>query len=56
MLDDLTLSIVPMLLGAGRRLFAGGEPEGRLTLEDCRSWPTGVVQVRYRAPSAPSPT
>jgi dihydrofolate reductase len=48
LVDDLTISVVPIVLGAGRRLFAGGEPERPLTLEACRSWPIGLVQMRYR--------
>lgn len=47
LVDDLTLSVIPIVLGGGRRLFAGGEPECRLTLEECRSWPTGLAQLRY---------
>jgi dihydrofolate reductase len=48
LLDDLTLSVLPILLGAGRPLFALHGPERRLTLEACRSWPTGLAQLRYR--------
>jgi dihydrofolate reductase len=48
LIDDLTISVVPVLLGAGVRLFAGAEPEHRMVLEQARSWPTGLVQIRYR--------
>lgn len=47
-IDDLTLSVVPVLLGGGIPLFASGGPEHRLHLEESRSWPTGLVQLRYR--------
>ena len=47
LVSDLTLSVVPVLLGAGIRLFGGAEPEQRLFLEECRSWPTGLTQFRY---------
>lgn len=47
LIDDMTLSVIPVVLGGGRRFFAGGEAERRLVLEDCRSWPTGLVQLRY---------
>lgn len=47
-LDELTLSILPIILGAGIRLFAGTEPEVPLTLAACRTWPNGLVQLRYR--------
>ena len=49
LVDELTLSLIPIVLGAGIRLFAGGEPELGLRLVECRSWPTGLVQLRYRA-------
>jgi dihydrofolate reductase len=48
LVDDLTVSILPVLLGDGVRLFAPGAPEQRLVLDECRSWPTGLVQLRYR--------
>lgn len=49
LVDELTLSLIPIVLGSGIRLFTGGEPELGLTLVECRSWPTGLVQLRYRA-------
>jgi len=48
LLDDITLSVIPIVLGGGLRLFPGGEGEHRLALESHRSWPTGLVQLRYR--------
>ena len=47
-IDDLTLSIIPIVLGGGIRLFSGGEGEHRLTLEGHQTWDTGLVQLRYR--------
>jgi len=49
LIDELTISIVPIVLGDGVRLFEGGAPEQRLVLVESRSWPTGLVQLRYRA-------
>lgn len=46
--DDLTISVVPIVLGGGVPLFAPDGPELRLTLEESRSWPTGLVQIRYK--------
>ena len=46
--DDVTISIVPIVLGGGIRLFAGGEGEHRLELEGQRAWASGLVQMRYR--------
>lgn len=49
LIDDLTISVIPILLGSGIRLFAGGEPEQPLKLESCQSWPSGLAQLRYMA-------
>jgi len=49
LIDDLTLSIIPILLGDGIRLFEGGIGEHRLVLEEHRAFPTGLVQLRYQA-------
>ena len=48
LIDDATISIIPIVLGNGIRLFSGGEGEHRLELESSRSWPSGMVQMRYR--------
>jgi dihydrofolate reductase len=46
LIDDLTISVIPRLLGAGLPLW-GDTRDTRLRLTACESWPTGVVQVRY---------
>ena len=48
LLDVLTVSIVPVVLGRGIRLFQGKLRESALALEECRSFPSGLVQARYR--------
>jgi dihydrofolate reductase len=48
LVDDLVLSVVPVLLGAGIPLFGGAAREQRLLLSESRSWPTGLIQLRYR--------
>ena len=48
LVDDLTLSFIPVLLGDGIPLFGPGGVERALALEESRSFPTGLVQVRYR--------
>jgi dihydrofolate reductase len=48
LVDDLTLSVVPVVLGGGIRLFADRALEQRLTLEEARSWSSGLAQLRYR--------
>lgn len=48
LIDALTLSIIPIVLGEGIPLFGGELPEKGLVLDETRSWPNGLVQVRYR--------
>lgn len=47
LVDDLTLSLVPVVLGAGRPLFTRGLPGSEWELVTATSHPTGLVQVRY---------
>ncbi len=48
LVDDLTLTVVPVLLGSGSRLFHEVPVLTSLRLESSRSYPNGVVQQRYR--------
>lgn len=48
LVDDLTISVIPIVLGDGVRLFADGTSEQPLVLESSRAWPSGLVQLRYR--------
>jgi dihydrofolate reductase len=48
LVDDMTLSVVPVLLGRGRPLFTRGLPESQWELTSAESHPTGLVQIRYR--------
>ena len=45
--DELTINVVPLVLGAGRPLFATGLPELPLRLLEAKSFPSGLVQLRY---------
>jgi len=47
LLDELTVSILPVVIGRGVRLFEDAGPERWLTLRETRSWPSGMVQLRY---------
>lgn len=47
-LDSLSVSILPLVLGTGVRLFATSPGMHRLTLESARALDSGVVQLRYR--------
>jgi dihydrofolate reductase len=50
LITDMTISIVPIILGEGVRLFDGFGREVRLDLVDSRSFESGLVQVRYGVP------
>jgi dihydrofolate reductase len=52
LLDELTVNLVPVVLGGGIRLFQGDLPERRLSLESSRAYPSGLVQIRYGATAA----
>ncbi|MCU9949935.1 dihydrofolate reductase family protein [Pseudomonas solani] len=55
LIDELIVSVVPHLLGAGIQMFATGL-ERRLQLHEQRSFATGVVQLHYKLlPEAPNP-
>ena len=47
-IDGLTLSVLPVVLGRGVRLFEDGLPRSHWRLEATRQLPSGVVQLRYR--------
>jgi dihydrofolate reductase len=47
LLDSLTLSVVPVLIGAGRPLFGGVRLESGLHLEGVTSFSNGIAQLRY---------
>lgn len=48
LIDELTLSVIPVVLGEGIPLFGAGVPEIPMRLEGSESWPSGLVQLRYR--------
>ena len=47
LVDEMTINVIPVVLGAGRPLFASGLPEMRLKLLQAKSFPSGVVQIHY---------
>jgi dihydrofolate reductase len=49
LVDDLTLSLVPIVLGDGVRLFRAPLPERAFRLTGAQTYPSGLVQVRYLA-------
>jgi dihydrofolate reductase len=48
LIDDLTISVVPAIIGRGIPLFGIGTPALSLTLRSVESFDTGLVQLRYR--------
>jgi dihydrofolate reductase len=52
LIDDVTLSVIPVLLGAGIPLFGGVEQ--RMKLVSSRSFPSGLVQLCYNVDRAPT--
>lgn len=48
LLDELTLTIVPCLIGEGLPLFGGVKLESGLLLEEVKSFNKGLVQMHYR--------
>jgi dihydrofolate reductase len=53
LIDDITLSIIPVVLGDGIPLFAGGGPGRRLRLAGSQAFPSGLVQLTYEASGEP---
>jgi dihydrofolate reductase len=52
LIDDVTLSVIPVLLGSGIPLFGG--VERRMKLVSSRSFPSGLVQLCYNVERQPS--
>lgn len=50
LVDDMTISTVPVLIGSGRPLFGGPPQTKRWKLVDTRSYKNGLVQARYERP------
>jgi dihydrofolate reductase len=48
LVDELGLGLVPVLLGEGIPLFPGGFPQRDFSLLESKSYPNGVVSLRYQ--------
>jgi dihydrofolate reductase len=50
LVTEMTISIVPLLLGEGVPLFGNAEQDVRLELISSKAFASGLVQLRYRVP------
>lgn len=48
LISEITITTVPVLLGEGRRLFGSIASDISLRHEETKSFPSGLVQSRYR--------
>lgn len=48
LVDELWLSVHPILLGSGKQLFRPHQARTRLTLLDSKTYETGLVSLRYQ--------
>lgn len=47
LINEITLTLIPTLLGEGKRLFAPNYPEQTLALVDSKMYPFGFLQLKY---------
>jgi len=48
LIDEFIISVIPVLLGDGIRLFKEHQPEQLLELVSAKSFDTGLVQLHYK--------
>ena len=48
LIDELTISVVPILVGNGTRLFKEGRPEQLLEFISAKTFETGLTQLYYK--------
>jgi len=51
LVDEFIISIVPVLLGNGTRLFKDGRPEQELQFVSAKTYETGLTQLYYKIKS-----
>jgi len=48
LVDEMAIHVVPLILGSGIPLFAKGLPEIPLRFMESKSYPSGLVKLRYQ--------
>ena len=48
LIDEYIISVIPTILGDGKRLFLGDTPPIDIELVDTKSYSTGLVQLHYK--------
>ena len=48
LIDEFIISVIPVLLGDGIKLFKDGRPEQRLEFITAKTFETGLIQLYYR--------
>lgn len=48
LIDEIIISIIPVLVGNGTRLFNAGRPEQQLELVNSKTFDTGLTQLHYK--------
>lgn len=48
LIDEIYISVIPIILGGGVRLFNDKNPEQTLELIECKSFKKGLVQIHYK--------
>lgn len=52
LIDEMIISVIPVLLGSGTRLFKDGRPEQQLELVNAKTFETGLLQMYYKRKKA----
>jgi dihydrofolate reductase len=48
LIDEYILTVLPVILGHGLRLFPSPVAEEWLSMVDCRTYDRGILQLHYR--------
>lgn len=48
LIDEFIISVIPVLVGDGTRLFKDGRPELQLELVNAKTFDTGLTQLHYK--------